>query len=86
MRNRKWKDVIRISEIVFDSNETKNIVMSANAFHTLRNNLFNNIGSYKTKGFLFRFGKEFGMESAKKILQNNESEKSVGKRHSRLGT
>ena len=85
MRNRKWKDVIKISEIVFDSNETKNILMSANAFHTLRNNLFNNIGSYKTKGFLFRFGKEFGMESAKKILQNKDSEKSVGKRHSRLG-
>jgi sugar diacid utilization regulator/predicted hydrocarbon binding protein len=59
--------------------------MSANAFHTLRNNLFNNIGSYKTKGFLFRFGKEFGMESAKKILHNKDSEKSVGKRHSRLG-
>ena len=77
--------MILISEILFNSSETKNILMSANAFHTLRNNLFNNIGSYKTKGFLFRFGKEFGMESAKKTLHNKETEKSVGKRHSRLG-
>lgn len=77
--------MILISEILFNSSETKNILMSANAFHTLRNNLFNNIGSYKTKGFLFRFGKEFGMESAKKILHNKDSGKSVGKRHSRLG-
>ena len=55
----KQRGVILMSEIVFDSSETKNILMSANAFHTLKNNLFNNIGSYKTKGFLFRFGKEF---------------------------
>lgn len=77
--------MILISEILINSSETKNILMSANAFHTLRNNLFNNIGSYKTKGFLFRFGKEFGMESAKNKLSNNSSAKSVGKRHSRLG-
>lgn len=54
-----------MSEIAFDSNKTQDILMSANAFHTLKNNLVNNIGSHKTKGFLFRFGKEFGMESAK---------------------
>ena len=74
-----------MSEVVFDSSETKNILMSANAFHTLKNNLFNNIGSYKTKGFLFRFGKEFGMESAKNKLQNKNTINPVGKRHSRLG-
>ena len=74
-----------MSEIAFDSSETKNILMSANAFHTLKNNLFNNIGSHKTKGFLFRFGKEFGMESAKNKLQNKNSMNPVGKRHSRLG-
>lgn len=72
-----------MSEIAFNTSETKNILMSANAFHTLKNNLYNNIGSYKTKGFLFRFGKEFGMESAKNKLQNKKSP--VGKRHSRLG-
>ncbi|MGE7662513.1 V4R domain-containing protein [Peribacillus sp. NPDC097197] len=74
-----------MSEIAFDSSETKNILMSANAFHTLKNSLFNNIGSHKTKGFLFRFGKEFGMESARKMLQNKDSIDPVGKRHSRLG-
>ncbi|MGE7604066.1 V4R domain-containing protein [Peribacillus sp. NPDC097675] len=74
-----------MSEIAFDSSETKNILMSANAFHTLKNSLFNNIGSHKTKGFLFRFGKEFGMESARKMLQNKDSMNPVGKRHSRLG-
>lgn len=74
-----------MNEVLFDSNETQNILMSANAFHTLKNNLFNNIGSYKTKGFLFRLGKEFGLESAKKNLQNQQTEKTVGKRHSRLG-
>jgi sugar diacid utilization regulator/predicted hydrocarbon binding protein len=74
-----------MSEILFDSSETKNILMSANAFHTLKNGLFNNIGSHKTKGFLFRFGKEFGMESAKNNLQKNNTTNLVGKRHSRLG-
>ena len=74
-----------MSEILFDSSESKNILMSANAFHTLKNNLFNNLGSYKTKGFLFRFGKEFGMESEKNKLQNSGETAVVGKRHSRLG-
>jgi len=74
-----------MGEVVFDSSETKNILMSANAFHTLKSNLFNNIGTYKTKGFLFRFGKEFGMESAKNKLQNTNVMNPVGKRHSRLG-
>lgn len=74
-----------MSEIAFDSSKTKDILMSANAFHTLKNNLVNNIGSHKTKGFLFRFGKEFGMESAKNTLQNKGSKDLVGKRHSRLG-
>lgn len=74
-----------MSEIAFDSSESKNILMSANAFHTLKNSLNNNIGSHKTKGFLFRFGKEFGMESAKSQLQNKDAMNIVGKRHSRLG-
>ncbi|MBB6444495.1 V4R domain-containing protein [Bacillus benzoevorans] len=64
---------------------TKNILMSANAFLTLKNNLIKNIGSYKTKGFLFRFGKEFGTESAKNYFQNGTRKKTVGKMHSRLG-
>ena len=59
--------------------------MSANAFQTLKNNLVNNMGSHKTKGFLFRFGKEFGMESAKNKLQNTNKTNPVGKSHSRLG-
>ncbi|ARK29875.1 V4R domain-containing protein [Halalkalibacter krulwichiae] len=74
-----------MSKVFFDSSETKTILMSANAFHTLKNNLYNNIGSYKTKGFLFRFGKEFGIESAKNKSQNKDSTNPVGKRHSRLG-
>ncbi|WP_071392763.1 helix-turn-helix domain-containing protein [Bacillus tuaregi] len=74
-----------MSEVAFDSSETKNILMSANAFHTLKNNLNDNIGSHKTKGFLFRFGKEFGMESARNYLQDKNSINRVGKRHSRLG-
>lgn len=77
--------MIFLSKVSFDSNETKNILMSANAFYTLKNNLIKNIGSSKTKGFLFRFGKEFGMESAKKRSQNKSENNPVGKRHSRLG-
>ena len=73
------------SDISFNSSGTKKILMSTNAFHTLKNNLFNNIGSYKSKGFLFRFGKEFGMESAKNTHQNNSTSNEIGKRHSRLG-
>lgn len=74
-----------MNEIAFDSRETKDILMSAQAFHALRKNLINNIGLHKTKGFLFRFGKEFGMESAKNHLQQEASQQVVGKRHSRLG-
>lgn len=72
------------SDVVFDSNETKNIVMSANAFQTLKNNLFNNMGVHKSKGFLFRFGKEFGIDSAKKTLRSQDKGE-VGKRHARVG-
>ena len=46
----------------------KNILMSPTAFLTLRNNLIKNIGLHKTKGFLFRFGKEMGEASAKEYL------------------
>ena len=73
------------SDVSFGSTETKKILMSINAFHTLKNNLFNNIGSHKSKGFLFRFGKEFGIESARSTLQNSSTSNEVGKRHSRLG-
>lgn len=59
--------------------------MSENTFHTLKKNLVNNMGIYKTKGFLFRFGQEFGIDSARNYIKNNHVEKSVGKRHSRLG-
>lgn len=74
-----------MNEVSLNFSETKKILMSANAFHTLKSNLFNNIGSHKTKGFLFRFGKEFGMESAKNNIQNENTMNIVGKRHSRLG-
>ncbi|MFJ8238066.1 V4R domain-containing protein [Ureibacillus sp. NPDC094379] len=74
-----------MSQVAFNSSETKNILMSANAFQTLKNNLVNNMGSHKTKGFLFRFGKEFGMEAAKNKLQNTNKTNPVGKSHSRLG-
>lgn len=59
--------------------------MSANTFHTLKKNLVNNMGTTKTKGFLFRFGKEFGIDSARNYIKNNNLNNSVGKRHSRLG-
>lgn len=74
-----------MSGVTFVTDETKNILMSANAFYTLKNNLIHNIGLNKTKGFLFRFGKEFGMEAAKKYLQSNNPNNQLGKRHSRLG-
>lgn len=74
-----------MKEVLFDSHESKNILMSANTFHTLKKNLVNNMGSYKTKGFLFRFGQEFGIDSARNYIKNNNLNKSVGKRHSRLG-
>jgi len=74
-----------VSNLLIDSMGTKNILMSANAFLTLKNNLIKNIGSYKTKGFLFRFGKEFGIESAKNVFQNGTRKKTVGKMHARLG-
>ncbi|MGX9133285.1 V4R domain-containing protein [Rummeliibacillus sp. JY-2-4R] len=73
-----------MNQVAFNSGEAQNILMSANAFQTLKSNLVNNIGSHKTKGFLFRFGKQFGMESAaKNKLQNTVNP--VGKSHSRLG-
>lgn len=74
-----------MSEISIITEKTNNILMSENAFYTLKNNLINNIGSTKTKGFLFRFGKEFGMEAAKNYLQNTNTNNQPGKRHSRLG-
>lgn len=74
-----------MNNVTFDAEETKNILMSANAFLTLKNNLVNNIGLHKTKGFLFRFGKEFGMEAAKNYFQNKTRKKTVGKMHARLG-
>lgn len=80
-----WGEVHVMSGVSFVTDETKNILMSAKAFYTLKNNLINNIGSNKTKGFLFRFGKEFGMEAAKKYLASNHANSQVGKRHSRLG-
>ncbi len=43
------------------------------------------MASHKSKGFLFRFGKEFGIESAKKFTANSRTQREVGKRHSRLG-
>lgn len=77
--------MILLSEIVFNFSEAQNILMSANAFHTLKNNLNNNIGSYKTKGFLFRFGKEFAIDFAKNSLPNGKPMNPVGKIHSSLG-
>lgn len=74
-----------MKEILFESVDSKNIMMSANTFHTLKNNLVNNMGSHKTKGFLFRFGKEFGIDAARNNLKNNNLNKKVGTRHSRLG-
>ncbi len=74
-----------MNQVAFNSGEAQNILMSANAFQTLKSNLFNNIGSHKTKGFLFRFGKEFGMESAAKNKLQNKTVNPVGKSHSRLG-
>lgn len=74
-----------MKEVLFDTRDSKNILMSANTFHTLKKNLVNNMGIYKTKGFLFRFGKEFGIDSARNNLKNNNLDNSVGKRHSRLG-
>ena len=74
-----------MSGISFEASEAKNILMSANAFLTLKNSLVNNIGTHKTKGFLFRFGKEFGMEAAKSYFQNKTRKNSVGKMHVRFG-
>lgn len=74
-----------LHDLLTDSMATKNILMSANAFLALKNNLINNIGSDKTKGFLFRFGKEFGLESAKNYFLKGTREKTVGKMHARLG-
>ena len=84
--NSNWnKGGLLVNNISFESGEAKNILMSANAFLTLKNNLVNNIGSYKTKGFLFRFGKEFGMEAAKNFLLNKTRKNTVGKMHTRFG-
>lgn len=44
--------------------------MSPNSFLTLRNNLIKNIGTYKTNGFLFHFGKEMGETAAKQYIEN----------------
>ena len=62
-----------MSTIPFEANASRNILMSPNSFLTLRNNLIKNIGIYKTKGFLFHFGKEMGEAAAKEYLKNNPS-------------
>lgn len=71
-----------MTEVAFQKTEPNNILMSSRAFLTLKDNLEKNIGSHKTKGFLFRFGKEFGIEAAKSKLPRKRK---VGKMHPRLG-
>jgi len=44
------------------------IMMSTSSFYTLKKNLIENIGSYKTKGFLYRFGYEIGVSAAKEKM------------------
>ena len=56
--------------ILSDSN---NILVSTSSFFTLKKTLLENIGSYKTKGFLFRFGYEIGVSAANaKRLQKDQ--------------
>ncbi|WP_179151850.1 V4R domain-containing protein [Oceanobacillus senegalensis] len=74
-----------MNDVVFDKSDSTSILMSTNAFLTLNNNLEKNIGSYKTKGFLFRFGKEFGMERAKNNTEKLSKKRKVGKMHTKLG-
>jgi len=74
-----------MSNVSLDSVGAQNILMSASAFLALKNNLVNNIGSHKTKGFLFRFGKEFGLEAAKDFFQNKIRMNTFGKMHVRFG-
>ena len=57
----------------FEANSSRNILMSPNSFLTLRNNLIKNIGTNKTNGFLFHFGKEMGEAAAKEYFENHPS-------------
>lgn len=51
--------------------DDRSILTSISAFGTLRNNLIQNIGNERMKGFLFRHGWEIGQEDAKKVLKKN---------------
>lgn len=74
-----------MNNISVNSVGAQNILMSANAFLALKNNLVNNIGSHKTKGFLFRFGKEIGAEAANNYLKSKKRKNSIGKMHVNFG-
>lgn len=59
------------SNLLLDSN---NLLVSTSSFVTLKKTLLENIGSYKTKGFLFRFSYEIGVSAANaKELQKDQS-------------
>lgn len=74
-----------MGDAVYETNDTKNILMSSNAYLTMRKNLEKNIGKDKTKGFLFRFGKQFGEEAAKNYFEKKTRSGKVGKMHVRMG-
>lgn len=69
----------------FQVYDEKTILMSATAFAKLRHNLEHNIGAQKAKGFLFRFGKDFGLEAAKEYENTRDKNRKVGSGHIRIG-
>lgn len=74
-----------MSDQLYETQDTSKILMSANAYMTMRENLEQNIGSHKAKGFLFRYGRDFGEEAARNYLEKRERKGKIGKMHVRLG-
>ncbi|OCS91555.1 V4R domain-containing protein [Caryophanon latum] len=65
--------------------DDKTVLMSASALAKLCSNLEHSIGKQKTKGFLYRFGKDFGLEAAKEYENKRDTNRKIGSGHVRMG-
>ena len=77
-------EVNTIKNLLLDSN---NILVSTSSFFTLKKALLENIGSDKTKGFLFRFGYEIGVsaENAKQLQKDYSTKRGPKSMHAMYG-
>lgn len=73
-----------IKNLLLDSN---NLLVSTGSFFTLKQTLFENIGSEKTKGFLFRFGYEIGIsaDNVKEMQKDQSAHRGAKSMHAMYG-